>query len=193
MWKMILGQSIYKLTICFVLYFSGHNILDLDKHSPHEMLELETIIFNTFVWMQIFNELNCRRLDNKFNIFEGIHRNKWFLFINVLMVGGQILIIFVGGAAFGVTRLSARQWGICLGFAVLCIPWAAILKFIPDRYVGVLIHWFSKAVAALWMPMVKAYTAAAYGMKRCIRPATAKRLSGKARVIDEEAPASTVQ
>lgn len=192
MWKMILGQSIYKLTICFVLYFSGNNILDLDKNSPHEMLELETIIFNTFVWMQIFNELNCRRLDNKLNILEGIHRNKWFLFINVLMVGGQILIIFVGGAAFGVTRLSARQWGICLGFAVLCIPWAAILKFVPDRYVGVLIRWFSKAVRAVWVPIGKTYTAVVYGMRRCIRPASARRRSGKARVIDEETPTGTI-
>ncbi|KAL4915474.1 hypothetical protein BDW62DRAFT_212711 [Aspergillus aurantiobrunneus] len=193
MWKMIIGQSIYKLTICFVLYFSGHSILDLDKHSEQEMLELDTIIFNTFVWMQIFNEFNCRRLDNKFNIFEGIHRNTWFFFINVLMVGGQILIIFVGGAAFGVTRLSGRQWGICLGFAVFCIPWAAILKLVPDRYVSVLIEGFARALRILWVPMAKGYRWAVYGTRSCVRLAGARVRIGKVRVSDEEAPSDPIQ
>ncbi|KAL4783913.1 hypothetical protein BJX76DRAFT_328853 [Aspergillus varians] len=192
MWKMILGQSIYKLTICFALYFSGHKILGLDKSSRQETLELNTIIFNTFVWMQIFNELNCRRLDNRFNIFEGIHRNTWFFFINVLMVGGQILIIFVGGAAFGVTRLDARQWGVCLGFAVFCIPWAAVLKFVPDRYVGVLINGSAKGFMVLWVPVVKGVRGVVAGARRCIRPASARLRRGKMRVIDEEAPSDGV-
>ncbi|KAJ5679735.1 hypothetical protein N7462_007979 [Penicillium macrosclerotiorum] len=121
MWKMILGQSIYKLAICFALYFAGHSIFNFDRSNHAEMLQRDTIIFNTFVWMQIFNEFNCRRLDNKFNIFEGIHKNRWFFVINLIMVGGQILIIFVGGTAFGVTRLSGWQWGVSLGGNVGCL------------------------------------------------------------------------
>ncbi|CEL11039.1 Putative Calcium ion P-type ATPase (Eurofung) [Aspergillus calidoustus] len=181
MWKMILGQSVYKLTICFVLYFAGHRILSLDPDSEHETLVRDTIIFNTFVWMQIFNELNCRRLDNKFNVLEGIHRNRWFVVINVLMVAGQILIIFVGGAAFGVTRLEAWQWGVCLGFAVVCIPWAAVLKVMPDRWLEVFIGWCGRGMRILIVPFLK-------GMKKfkgCFRRKKATR-SGKGRVPDEE-------
>ncbi|CAI7576281.1 unnamed protein product [Penicillium viridicatum] len=144
MWKMILGQSIYKLAICFTLYFAGHSLFDFNKSDEVEMLELNTIIFNTFVWMQIFNQFNCRRLDNKFNIFEGIHKNKWFFVINLVMVGGQILIIFVSGTAFGVTRLSGWQWGVSLGFAVFCVPWAVVLKLVPDVYVEALLDMFAK-------------------------------------------------
>lgn len=138
MWKMILGQTIYKLSICLLLYFAGATILHYDDiaTNPEKQLELDTIIFNTFVWMQIFNELNNRRLDNGFNIFERVHRNYWFLGINAVMVGGQILIIFVGGAAMGVKPLDGVQWAVCLGFAVLCIPWAAVLKFVPDEWVA---------------------------------------------------------
>ncbi|RAL08533.1 putative calcium transporting ATPase (Pmc1) [Aspergillus homomorphus CBS 101889] len=153
MWKLMLGQSIYKLALCFTLYFAGDQILNLDRGNEHERLELDTIIFNTFVWMQIFNEFNCRRLDNKFNIFQGIWKNVWFLVINVLMVGGQILIIFVGGAAFGVTRLSGTQWAICIGCAAFCIPWAAVLKFIPDRYVGRVLGWVSWGLRGLLRPL----------------------------------------
>ncbi|KAL4802596.1 hypothetical protein BDV18DRAFT_62725 [Aspergillus unguis] len=157
MWKMVLGQSVYKLALCFALYFSGHSMLNLDPASPDEDLQLNTIIFNTFVWMQIFNEFNCRRLDNKFNIFENIHKNRWFFVINLLMVAGQVLIIFVGGQAFGVTRLSGRQWGVCIGFAVVCVPWAAVLKFLPDRYVAVLVEGFGKVCKLLWRPFGKMF------------------------------------
>lgn len=156
MWKMILGQTIYKLTICLLLYFSGATILHYNDitTNPTRRLELDTIIFNTFVWMQIFNELNNRRLDNRLNVFERVHRNYWFLGINAVMVGGQVLIIFVGGAAIGVTPLDGVQWAVCLGFGVLCIPWAAVLKFVPDEWVAVVLEgvvWVGRLVGkGLW-------------------------------------------
>ncbi|KAL3459224.1 hypothetical protein BJX64DRAFT_206893 [Aspergillus heterothallicus] len=181
MWKMILGQSIYKLTICFVLYFAGHRILNLDPNSEHDTLVLDTIIFNTFVWAQICNELNCRRLDNKFNIFEGILKNRWFIVINIIMISGQILIIFVGGEAFGVTRLEAWQWGVCLGFAVVCIPWAAVLKVVPDRWIEVFIGWCGRFTGLLLVPFVKI----AREFRGCFRHRKPIR-NGKVRVADEE-------
>ncbi|KAL4909591.1 hypothetical protein BDW74DRAFT_146831 [Aspergillus multicolor] len=189
MWKMILGQSIYKLALCFALYYAGHSMLNLSPDSEHETLQLHTIIFNTFVWMQIFNELNCRRLDNKFNIFEGILKNPWFFVINVLMVGGQILIIFVGGQAFGVTRLNAGQWGVCLGFAVVCVPWAAVLKFVPDRYVACLVEGVGRVFGLVWRPFGRGCSNMLWGLRRCIHWRRMSRLNtrnGKERVSDEE-------
>ncbi|KAF7592952.1 Calcium-transporting ATPase 10, plasma membrane-type [Aspergillus hancockii] len=163
MWKMIIGQSVYKLAVCFTLYFAGDRILGYDTRIHQKQVELDTIIFNTFVWMQIFNELNSRRLDNKFNIFEGIHRNYWFMTINVLMIGGQILIIFVGGAAFNVTPLDGVQWGVCIGFSIFCIPWAAILKLVPDRYFAVVIDGSVKVITFFGYPFIKAYQLLAGG------------------------------
>ncbi|KAB8271875.1 hypothetical protein BDV30DRAFT_249797 [Aspergillus minisclerotigenes] len=164
MWKMIIGQSIYKLAVCFTLYFAGDHILDYDTRIHQKQVELDTIIFNTFVWMQIFNELNNRRLDNKFNIFEGVHRNYWFMGINVLMIGGQILIIFVGGAAFGVTPLDGVQWAICIGCSIFCIPWAAVLKLFPDRYVAVGLDISVKVIAFLAYPIQKLYQVISRGL-----------------------------
>lgn len=153
MWKLMLGQSIYKLALCFTLYFAGNRILQYHTDGHQQQAELDTVIFNTFVWMQIFNELNCRRLDNKFNIFEGILRNRWFMVINALMVGGQVLIIFVGGAAFGVTRLDGPQWATCIGCAAFCIPWAAVLKLVPDRCVARLMSMARTGVGVLLAPL----------------------------------------
>jgi Ca2+-transporting ATPase len=56
MWKMILGQAIYQLTITFILYFGGRSVLpDTGEYVLDEKM-LSTLVFNTFVWMQIFNQ-----------------------------------------------------------------------------------------------------------------------------------------
>jgi Ca2+-transporting ATPase len=73
MWKMIVGQSIYQLVVTFILYFAGESILPY--HSDRERPQLPAVVFNMFVWMQIFNALNNRRLDNHFNVFESITHN----------------------------------------------------------------------------------------------------------------------
>lgn len=164
MWKMIIGQSIYKLTVCFTLYFAGDQILGYDTRIHQKQLELDTVIFNAFVWMQIFNELNCRRLDNKFNILEGIHRNYWFMGINILMISGQILIIFVGGAAFGVTPLDGIQWAICIGCSIFCILWAAIMKLLPDSYFALVLSLSVKLIKLLSYPFRKAYCLITQGL-----------------------------
>jgi len=53
MWKMIFGQSAYQLTVTLILYFGGETILNY--HTDLELVQLQTIVFNTYVWMNIFN------------------------------------------------------------------------------------------------------------------------------------------
>ncbi|KAJ9644673.1 plasma membrane calcium [Coniosporium apollinis] len=130
MWKMIIGQAIYQLVITFILHFAGARILSYD--TPEELEQMDTLVFNTFVWMQIFNQINNRRLDNKYNIFEGIQHNYFFIFINCIMIGGQVMIIFVGGRAFSVVKLGGAQWGISIILGSLSIPVGVIIRTIPD-------------------------------------------------------------
>ena len=54
MWKMIVGQSIYQLVVTLILYFAGAHILSYSTPGEHD--RLQSTIFNTFVWMQIFNQ-----------------------------------------------------------------------------------------------------------------------------------------
>lgn len=149
---MIIGQSIYQLVVTFVLYFAGGRILNYDLSDPTKKLELDTIIFNCFVWMQIFNEFNNRRLDNKLNIFVGIHRNYFFIVINCIMVGLQIGIIYVGSRAFQIKPggLDAVQWAISVITASLCLPWAIAIRFFPDT-------WFAAIASVVGKPVVVVY------------------------------------
>ena len=168
MWKMIIGQAIYQLTVTLILYFVGFSILGYKdrvarifgsaaRSELDELLHLElrTIVFNTFVWMQIFNEFNNRRLDNKFNIFEGVQRNYFFIAINCIMVGGQVMIIFVGGRAFSIKRLDGIQWAISIGCAMPCLLWAILLRCIPDKYAATVFGFAGRTWLALYRPIRK--------------------------------------
>lgn len=53
MWKMIFGQSAYQEVVTLILHFGGATILNY--HTDHELAQLQTIVFNAYVWMNIFN------------------------------------------------------------------------------------------------------------------------------------------
>ncbi|KAL4876711.1 cation transporting ATPase [Aspergillus karnatakaensis] len=157
---MIIGQSIFQLVVILVLYFSGNKILNYNTSIPSEKLQLDTIIFNVFVWMQIFNELNCRRLDNKFNVFAGIHRNWFFIVINAIMIGLQITIIFVGNRVFDIdpNGLDGPQWAISVLIALFSLPWGVVVRVFPDE-------WFARGVRFVAPPFVFAYRGLARGCR----------------------------
>lgn len=54
MWKMIIGEATYQLTITLLLHFGAKTILSYQ--SSREQDQIATLVFNTFVWMQIFNQ-----------------------------------------------------------------------------------------------------------------------------------------
>ncbi|EMD00897.1 hypothetical protein BAUCODRAFT_566674 [Baudoinia panamericana UAMH 10762] len=132
MWKMIIGQAIYQLVVTLVLYFAGNSIFGYD--TQYEQNQKQTLVFNTFVWMQIFNALNNRRLDNRFNVFEGIFKNYFFCGIFLVMIGGQVLIVMVGGwAAFQAEHQTGTQWGVALVLGALSLPVGVIVRLVPDE------------------------------------------------------------
>lgn len=82
----------------------------------------------------VLTSCSNRRLDNQFNIFEGLLKNPFFIGISLIMCGGQVLIIFVGGKAFNIA--SPKQTGIMWGTAILLgfisIPIGIVIRLIPD-------------------------------------------------------------
>ena len=83
MYKMILMQSVYQIFVILLFHFKGVDFLGLE-HSEQNERVVKTLVFNAFVFAQIFNSINCRRLDSKLNIFEGITRNRYFIVITLI-------------------------------------------------------------------------------------------------------------
>jgi Ca2+ transporting ATPase len=69
MWTNILGQASYQITVVMVLLFEGYQWFDIPRGDQAEAAgenSLQyTIIFNSFVWMQLFNEINARHLNGE--------------------------------------------------------------------------------------------------------------------------------
>ncbi|XP_010025947.2 putative calcium-transporting ATPase 13, plasma membrane-type [Eucalyptus grandis] len=124
MWGNLVGQAIYQVAILLTLQFKGKSIFGVDKAMKR------TLMFNTFVLCQVFNEFNARKLKKK-NVFGGIHKNKLFLgIIFVTMVLQVVMVEFLKRFA-GTERLSWGQWGTCLGIAAVSWPIGWVVKCIP--------------------------------------------------------------
>jgi len=96
---------------------------------------------------------SCRRLDNKLNIFEGLRRNPLFIVITLIMIGGQVLIIFVGGEAFQVKPQRGWEWGVAIGLGAVSLPTGALVRMMPDSWfssIGRGLHSFFKRVMPKW-------------------------------------------
>ncbi|XP_034433913.1 plasma membrane calcium-transporting ATPase 1a isoform X1 [Hippoglossus hippoglossus] len=135
MMKNILGQGVFQLVIIFSLLFAGEKIFDIDSgrnaplHAPPS--EHYTIVFNTFVMMQLFNEINARKIHGERNVFDGIFNNLIFCSIVFGTFIIQIVIVQFGGKPFSCVALSIDQWLWCtfLGFGSLL--WGQVISTIP--------------------------------------------------------------
>ena len=68
------------------------------------------MVFNSFVMMALFNEINARKIHGQRNVFKGFFSNWIYYTIWIGTFASQILIIQFGGVAFSTTKLNAEQW-----------------------------------------------------------------------------------
>uniref|UniRef100_A0A673YNT2 Calcium-transporting ATPase n=1 Tax=Salmo trutta TaxID=8032 RepID=A0A673YNT2_SALTR len=138
MMKNILGHAVYQLTIIFTLLFAGENFFNIDSgrnaplHSPPS--EHYTIVFNVFVMMQLFNEINARKIHGERNVFEAIYRNPIFCSVVLGTFVLQIVIVQVGGKPFSCTALTIDQWLWCVFIGVGELLWGQLISAIPTHH-----------------------------------------------------------
>uniref|UniRef100_A0A8B9JU21 Calcium-transporting ATPase n=1 Tax=Astyanax mexicanus TaxID=7994 RepID=A0A8B9JU21_ASTMX len=138
MMKNILGHGVYQLVIIFTLLFVGEKIFNIDSgrnaplHSPPS--EHYTIIFNTFVLMQLFNEINARKIHGERNVFDGIFSNPIFCSIVLGTFGVQIVIVQFGGKPFSCAPLNMEQWLWCLFVGVGELLWGQVIATVPTSH-----------------------------------------------------------
>lgn len=65
------------------------------------------------------------------------------------MIGGQVLIIFVGSDAFEIVRLSGKGWGLSIGLGAISIPWGAAIRLCPDEWIAACLPGFLRR---RWIP-----------------------------------------
>ncbi|KAF0690553.1 Aste57867_18069 [Aphanomyces stellatus] len=139
--KHVIGQGVFQLVVLLVLLFQGEKIFGIpsgrakDNGGKSDPSIHFTMIFNTFVWMQLFNELNCRKIHDEINIFSGISQNAIFFNVSVFQVIFQVIIIQIGGQAMSCVALDAIHWIYCLAIGALSLPLGLVLRlFKPPKW-----------------------------------------------------------
>ncbi|CAN4091238.1 unnamed protein product [Withania somnifera] len=128
MWRNLMAQALYQIAVLLTLQFKGESIFGVNRRVN------DTLIFNTFVLCQVFNEFNARNMEKK-NVFEGIHKNKLFVaIIGITLILQVVMVEFLKKFA-NTERLNWGQWGICIGFAAASWPigWLVKCITIPER------------------------------------------------------------
>ncbi|KAJ1548049.1 plasma membrane calcium, partial [Nowakowskiella sp. JEL0078] len=141
MWRQIAGQSVYQIFACLFIYGYGPEMWPAKASKAGTQgsstgLDLHTsgMIFNTFVFMQVFNLLNSRSLTRDLNIFHNVHKNLYFMTIWFGTIVVQVLIISFAGIVFKIDTngFDGIDWLICLAFGFGSIIIGFIIRLIPD-------------------------------------------------------------
>ncbi|KAG6695535.1 hypothetical protein I3842_09G102700 [Carya illinoinensis] len=112
MWRNLVSQVLYQVAILMAFQFKGQAILHIKEKVS------KTIIFNSFVLCQVFNQVNARELEKK-NAFRGIHRNILFWVAVGVTLVLQVAFIEIAHIVSGCARLNLVQWLVCLLIGVV--------------------------------------------------------------------------
>jgi magnesium-transporting ATPase (P-type) len=128
MWLNMASQATYQVIIVLLLLYRpevvpdiGPDVKDLEPPNRGPRSQHYTVIFNTFVLFQLFNEFNSRKLNGEFNIFVGILKNRLFLIISAVTFALQIIMvqalasILTYPLKISPVGLTGKQWALCVG------------------------------------------------------------------------------
>lgn len=117
MWIAVSIQSSCQLLVQLYLLAASHHTFSLPAFGTEHL----TIVFNSFVWMQVFNFFNARLLSPDAQLFENIRHSTTLLQIVCLVVFCQWVIVQYGGIFMSTTPLTPSEWlySIAMGMTSL--------------------------------------------------------------------------
>lgn len=103
-------------------------------------LTVYTLAFQTFVFMQLFNQINARKLgtpsnpktnepaSEELNVFSGFFNNWLFIAITLGTFAVQFCIVYFGGLFLRVAKLTLAENAFALAMGFFMLPWTLIVK-----------------------------------------------------------------
>jgi len=127
MWRNIICQAIYQLLLLVFLLNKGPKMFRCEDGSRHHF----TIIFNAFVFCQVFNEFNAREIGDRFDPIRSLSQSPMFLMVIVFTVIAQWCIVEFGGDFTQTYPLSFQEWRITVGMGAFSLPVGFLMRLIP--------------------------------------------------------------
>ena len=94
-----------------------------------------TLVFQTFVLMQLFNQINARKLEqDELNVFSGIFENYLFVCVMIFTFVMQMFLVEFGGRAVKTYPLTFEDNMICVALGSGELLWHIVIKIFPVKY-----------------------------------------------------------
>jgi len=127
MWRNIISQGIFQLLLQYFVLVHAPDYFGIPAHSRLH----HTLAFNVFVFCQVFNEFNSRRVGNENDIFAGVFDNFMFVSIILTTVIVQVLFVQFGGNFTQTVPLPLNLWIFSVVVSSISIPYGFIYRLIP--------------------------------------------------------------
>ena len=131
MYKNMLGHAVFQTALLLWLDMTPEGWRFSGATAPMGSVQHHTIVFTTFVALQVFNLFNCRATRDEWNVLEGFSASVIGQVIVCTIVVMQFLIVQFGGAITQTEPLSAQQWRTCIALGALSVPVGYLLKLFP--------------------------------------------------------------
>lgn len=142
MWKQIVGMSLYISGVMFLMFWFNENIwgfsysMDQDLFSlgqPTEKCRAFTMLFNLFICLHLFNQLNCREVHGeRTNPFRNITKNFFFLIVFFGSFGVQYMLVQWGGIIARTSGLTSQQFAFCVIVGSTSLVASYMIKKLPN-------------------------------------------------------------
>ena len=149
MYRNIFGMTIFMTVIMMVIMFAGKNVFNLNYFAATQTIDRDifgeskmihfTLIWNTFVFCQVFNLICCRDVSNHgMNGFSGLHKNFMTYLIILIIFAVQFLscFTFLGRIFFEAGRTGGREFLVTIVAAASVLLANCLLKLLPDSLLG---------------------------------------------------------
>lgn len=127
MWRNILCQAVFQLAVLVYLLDKGPSMFGCEDGSRHHF----TILFNAFVFCQVFNEFNAREIGDRFDPTRSLAKSPMFLLVILFTVIAQWLIVEYGGDFTQTYPLAYGEWKITVGLGAISLPVGFLMRLIP--------------------------------------------------------------
>lgn len=144
MWRQIIGTTLYTSVVMFLMFWFNediwgitYNMTDawMDGVDPSNKTRAFTMLFNIFVYMHLFNLINCREIKpTRRNVFKGLTNNIYFIVIFFSIALLQYLLVQWGGSIFRTAPLSGQQHAFCVLLGLTTLIPSFFFKFIDEKY-----------------------------------------------------------
>lgn len=151
-WNMF-GQATYQIIVVCYLFFDNQSFPDWEDDIGEGPYTYHyTVIFNTFVLMQLFNQYNSRWLAGEWFVFAGVHKNSLFWGTSLATFALQVIMANFMGKFMRIHEfpgLTGNQWLMCVGFGVGPLFWQFVINICVKSINFLALKWDVRGLSEL--------------------------------------------